>query len=68
MTDDLPEQLGHPADDDARPVREDLRDHLGKRPLDEPDIHDPADHGLRRDHPGGRGGHERPPAADPTDD
>lgn len=48
MSDDLPEQLGHP--DDERPPREDLREHLGKQPLDEPAVHDdPADHGIRHD-------------------
>lgn len=53
MTDDLPEQLGHPADDDPRPVRDDLRDHLGKAPMEDATVHDdPADHGIRRDQAG----------------
>jgi hypothetical protein len=53
MNDDLPEQLGHLTSDDPRPAREDLREHLGKEPMEEPAVHDdPADHGIRRDQAG----------------
>ena len=53
MTDDLPRELGHTSDDDPRPARDDLREHLGKQPFEEPTAHDdPADHGIRSDQAG----------------
>jgi hypothetical protein len=57
MSDDLPRELGHPSDDDDRPVRDDLPDHLGKEPMDEQPVHhDPADHGIHHEDAGSTSG------------